>query len=600
MSPRQFSGPDHDPHAIESGFFAGSGDVGDVAWLRDLESRYRGLIQHLPAIVYIDGLGPDDPMIDVSPAIEPLLGIPREVWLSDPMAWQRVVHADDLDRVVRASAEAVDSQEPFRMQYRARHADGHDVWIREDAVVVRDEHGAPLYWLGLMLDVTELVSTQVGLRAVREQYGALVEQIPAIVYVDVADGSWLTTYVSPQIEAILGVTPEAYRDDPDLWARMLHPEDRERAIDAYERGRGSGLPFTMEYRLIGPDGRVVWFQDSALVLPGSDGRPALIQGVMLDITERKAAEDRLAYLAYHDHLTDMPNKAMFDELLDLALARARRNDRGVAVLALDVDNFKLVNDSLGHEAGDRLIRQLAERLREDTREMDLVARQGGDEFLMLLADVDRSSPLADADGVEIAAESVAHRVQQALAAPFTVDGTELYITTSIGISLWPRDGEDAGDLLRNADAAMFRAKTTGPGHFMFHRREGSDALSKLSLSTRLRKAVEERAWRLHYQPLVDLHDGSMFGVEALIRWPDPSGGLVPPGDFIPLAEEMGLIDAIGEWVVEELCRQDEIWRGQGLELEIGFNLSPRQLSQADPVGRIVAGSSRRRGWTPAA
>ena len=468
-----------DAHAIEAGFFARADAAAPgIEPMRDLEARYRGLIDHLPAIVYIDGVGEDDRMIDVSPAIESLLGITREAWLEDFMAWERVVHPEDRDRVLAASQEAVDSSEPFRVQYRARHADGHDVWIREDAVLVRDEAGTPRYWLGLMLDVSELVSTQEGLREAREQYGALVEQIPAIVYVDVADGSWLTTYVSPQIEAILGVSPEAYRGDPDLWARMLHPEDRQRTVAAYERGRDSGLPFTMEYRLIGPDGRVVWFQDSALVLPGVDGRPAFIQGVMLDITERKDAEDRLAYLAYHDHLTDMPNKAMFDELLDLALARARRQDRGLAVLALDVDNFKLVNDSLGHEAGDHLIRQLAERLRDATREMDLVARQGGDEFLMLLADVDLSSPLTDADGVMIAAESVAHRAQEALAAPFIVDGTELYITASIGIAVWPRDGEDAGDLLRNADAAMFRAKTTGPGHAMFHERDG------------LRRAVE--------------------------------------------------------------------------------------------------------------
>ncbi|MEX0983839.1 MAG: EAL domain-containing protein [Actinomycetota bacterium] len=579
--------PTADPHAIETGFFARAEAEGANEALAELEARYRGLIDHLPAVVYIDGVGDGDHRIDISPGISALLGIGRDMWLSEFMAWEQIVHPDDRDRVLAASAEAVSSGEDFRIQYRAIHADGHDVWIREEAVLVRDDAEVPLYWLGLMLDVGELVSTQVGLRAAQEQYGALVEQIPAIVYVDVADGSWMTTYVSPQIEEILGVAPETYRANPDLWARMLHPEDRERAIDAYERGRDSGVAFSMEYRLIGSDGRIVWFQDSALVLPGPTGAPAFIQGVMLDITERKAAEDRLAYLAYHDNLTDMPNKAMFDELLDLALARARRNDRGVAVLALDVDNFKLVNDSLGHEAGDRLIRMVADRLREDTREMDLMARQGGDEFLLLLGDIDPTSPLADTDGVTIAAESVAHRVQQALSQPFTVDGTELYITASIGIALYPRDGEDAGDLLRNADAAMFRAKTTGPGHFMFHEREGSNALSKLSMSTRLRKAVEQKVWRLHYQPLVDLHDGSMFGVEALIRWPGPNGGLTPPGEFIPLAEEMGLIDEIGEWVVEEICRQDAEWRAQGIELEIGFNLSPRQLSQADPVNRIA-------------
>ncbi len=458
---------------------------------------------------------------------------------------------------------------------------------RQPGTTTEGRNGAPA--------ADSALPTQGGLRDLEQRlaeaqskYGALVEQIPAIVYVDLADSSMQTTYVSPQIEAILGYTPQEYIDDPHLWSQMLHPDDRATALETYVRGRDAAEPFTFEYRLVARDGRIVWFRDSAVVLPAAEGRPGQIQGVMLDITERRLAEEQLAFLAYHDNLTGLPNKAMFYELLDLGLARARRHALGVAVITVDVDNFKLVNDSLGHEAGDVLIAQLASRLRDATRETDLVARQGGDEFLLLLADLDRTSPVSDDDGATIVAEAVANRVQQSLEAPFDVLGTELYVTVSMGISVFPSDAGGAADLVRNADAAMFRAKSLGPGGYVLHIVQDADALTKLSLSTRLRKAVEQKVWMLHYQPLVHLGTGEMIGVEALIRWPDPKGGLVPPGDFIPLAEEMGLIEAIGDWVVDEICRQAETWRADGLEIDIGFNLSPRQMWQPDLVDKILA------------
>ena len=439
--------------------------------------------------------------------------------------------------------------------------------------------------------VAELRRTDLELREADAKYRALVEQIPAIVYIDVADESMSTAYVSPQIQDLLGISPEEYIADPDLWYKHLHPDDKERALAAYLAGRDSGEPFTFEYRLLARDGRVVWFRDSAVVVKDAEGRPAFIHGVMLDITEAKKAEEQLAFLAYHDPLTGLPNRAMFEELLELALARARRHDLAVAVLFLDLDEFKLVNDSLGHEAGDELLRRVAERLREATRETDLVARQGGDEFLLLLADLETGvrTPLpGDADGAMLIAESVAARIQEALREPFRVAGTEVYVTASIGISLFPHHGGDGAALLRLADAAMFQSKRTGPGGYVIHAPTDADALMKLSLTTRLRRAVEERNWELHYQPLVDLADGRMVGVEALLRWPDPNGGLVPPGDFIPLAEEMGLIEAIGDWVVEELCRQDRRWREEGLDLEISFNLSTRELWRPELADRIAA------------
>jgi diguanylate cyclase (GGDEF)-like protein/PAS domain S-box-containing protein len=417
----------------------------------------------------------------------------------------------------------------------------------------------------------------------------VVEQIPAIVYTDVVDDTMSTIYVSPQIEELLGILPEEYIADPDLWAKQLHPDDKEHALQSYLEGRTSGEPFSFEYRLLARDGRVVWFRDSAVVGTDRAGSPAFVHGVMFDITERKNAEEQVAFLAYHDNLTGLPNRTMFEELLELGMARARRHDLSVAVLCIDVDDFKLVNESLGYEAGDALLRSVAERLREATRETDLVARQGGDEFLLLLADIEGGSVpgFEGTDGAILVVESVAARVHESLRAPFNVAGTELYVSASIGISMFPHDADDATALLKNADAAMYQSRKTVPGSYVLHWRQSEEALGKLSLTTRLRKAVENRNWQLHYQPVVELAEGKMVGVEALIRWDDPNGGLVPPGDFIPLAEEMGLIEAIGDWVVEELSRQAAVWRAEGLELEVSFNLSPRQLWQPDLTGKIL-------------
>jgi diguanylate cyclase (GGDEF)-like protein/PAS domain S-box-containing protein len=439
--------------------------------------------------------------------------------------------------------------------------------------------------LEVVLSDLERVDTD--LREANAKYRALVEQIPAIVYIDVADETMATTYVSPQIEALLGIKPQEYIDDADLWTKRLHPDDRERALTTYLQGRESGKPFTFEYRLLSGEGDPVWFRDSAVVVRDDRGEPAFIEGVMLDITDRKNAEEQAAFLAYHDKLTGLPNKAMFEELLELSIARARRHDLAVCVITTDLDDFKLVNDSLGHERGNELLGKLAERFREATRETDLVARPGGDEFLLLLADLERGGTPGAGDPV-LAAEAVASRVREALKEPFDLDGTEVYVTASIGIALFPNHAGDANELLRISDAAMYQSKRAAPGGYVVYSDKSDDSLGRLSLSTRLRKAVEHENWELHYQPIVNLGDGTMIGVEALIRWNDPGGGLVPPGDFIPLAEEMGLIEAIGDWVVEELARQDAAWRAEGLDVEMSFNLSPRQLWRPDIATRILS------------
>ena len=434
--------------------------------------------------------------------------------------------------------------------------------------------------LGSVRDARELLAGReaaVALVQAEARYRSLVEQIPAVVYSD--DGE-VTDYVNPQIAEILGVTPAEYQGDPGLWLRMVHPDDRDRVkaqSDAFIAGEGSDLD---DYRMVRPDGRVVWVRDRAYAHRDQQGKAIFEHGIMFDVTELKEAEARIAHLAYHDGLTALANRQLFEETLTLAVERAKRDRTAVAVVFLDLDNFKLVNDSLGHHAGDLLLTELADRLRTCTRETDLVARQGGDEFLMLLADLDP----AEADA---AATRVADRVVEALTHPFGLQGTEFHARGSIGISEYPRDALDAETLMKNADIAMYRAKRVEPGGHVFFASESDDAMVRLSFEQRLRKAVDDQNWVLHYQPVVDLGDRRVVGAEALIRWKD-SHGIVPPGEFIPVAEELGLIEAIGDWVFDQVARQQRAWQDAGLELEVSFNLSPRQLWTPRLADRLLA------------
>jgi diguanylate cyclase (GGDEF)-like protein/PAS domain S-box-containing protein len=290
------------------------------------------------------------------------------------------------------------------------------------------------------------------------RYRSLVEQIPAVVYADHGDD---TLYVSPQIEEILGVTPQAYVEDSDLWLRMVHPDDRawvKAQSDAFIAGDGGDLD---DYRMVRPDGRVVWIRDRAYAYRDDAGRVILEHGLLFDVTELKDAEARVTHMAYHDSLTGLANRQLFQESLLLAVQRARRDHTSIAVLYLDLDNFKELNDTLGHHAGDLLLAGLALRLQSSTRDADLVARQSGDEFLLLLGDL-------DPDDAGAIIERVLERVLAALEEPIDLAGTSFRAHGSIGVSRYPDDAHDAETLLRHADTAMYQAKRSGPGGYCFY------------------------------------------------------------------------------------------------------------------------------------
>ncbi|MBA3551327.1 MAG: EAL domain-containing protein [Actinobacteria bacterium] len=433
------------------------------------------------------------------------------------------------------------------------------------------------------------------LRPVRERprrglsYRELLERVPAVVYVAGRNGVSSTIYMSPQIEELTGYAPSAWEADAELWAKLLHPEDRERVLTEAKRTNESGELFDCEYRLLTRRGRTVWLRDRAQLVRGNDGT-LWWQGVLIDIAERKHAEDKVAFLAYHDQLTGLPNRTMFEEILELDLARARRHDLSVAVVSVDLDDFKLVNETLGYDAGDQLLGEVAARLTHVSRETDVVARLGGDQFLLLLSDLERGSSLRSApeeEGTTLTAEVVAARIQESMRRPFRLGDVELYATASLGISLYPVDAHDARTLIQNAEAAMYRSRKAGPGGYVIYPSGDRRTGARLKMGTLLHRAVERREWVLHYQPIVNLADGRTVGVEALVRWDDPARGILPPSEFIALAEEMGLIEPIGEWVLRELASQSVRWREQGLDLEVSFNLSPRQFWDPGLASKVI-------------
>ena len=291
---------------------------------------------------------------------------------------------------------------------------------------------------------------------------------------------------------------------------------------------------------------------------------------------------KLRRQAQHDGLTGLPNRAMLADHLSVALARARRGGRSVALAYIDLDDFKLVNDNLGHAAGDRLLVEVADRLRGSLRDTDVLARHGGDEFLLLLADLD------DADAARHAATATFDRIRAALDEPFRLDGAELAIGVSMGVSLFPEDAGDAATLHRHADASMYRAKESGGGLMVFEEGDSAAPLARLSLAARLRRAIDDDELELHYQPIWDLEAGGIMGMEALVRWRHPRRGLVPPLEFIPVAEQTGVIDALGDWVLRETCRQARVWQDLGLKPGFGVNVSPYQLRRPGFAARTLA------------
>ena len=419
------------------------------------------------------------------------------------------------------------------------------------------------------------------------RYRVLVESVPAAVYTDIYDPDITTAggtfYMSPQIEGILGYPPEAFIADPELWPKLIHPDDFDATIAAYVDHWATELPFRGDYRMLARDGSVVWLHDEAFIMNegASTGGRRISQGLLVDTTEQKRLQEQLVHDALHDPLTGLANRVLFRDHVERAIAGRHRRRRNIAVLFLDLDNFKVVNDSLGHRAGDRLLAEVGRRLSATIRATDIAARQGGDEFTILL------------DGVRGVAEATAsaERIAAALGKPIELDGRSIVVAVSIGIAMAGGPEVAADDLLAHADAAMYEAKGQGRArNAVFDPSMRIRATRRLEMEEELRTAIEEQQFELHYQPIVDLASNRIAGFEALVRWRHPERGLVPPMDFIPLAEASGLIVPLGKLITASACRQLRVVRElAGCDaLTMSVNVSPRQAVEPGFVAEVAA------------
>lgn len=534
------------------------------------ERRFRALVdQAADVILVVDG---NDNFTYASPAFEEILGYSEEQ--VESLVASDLAHPDDLENLSQALELAPQSALPTtRLEARLRTALGEWRWF-DIRLANRLDDPDVAGVVANLHDVTDRKASEEALIEAEARFRSSFEEAPIGVALVDKDGTILSANRS--YGNILGHPPE------DLVGRsvqeMTYSEDLESTAAGLRRlFAGEIETHHVEKRYVHADGHVIWVSLRASCVRDREGKALYAIGQIEDITERKALNEWMAHAAIHDALTDLPNRVLFMDRLQVALGRAERSDDHVAVVFLDLDRFKLINDAMGHDGGDRLLSAVAERVRKSVRPADTVARLGGDEFTILFENVSDES----------AATEMAERVASALEAPFILDAAEVFVTASMGVALSAPSHDSPDLLLRDADAAMYRAKELGRSSIeVYDPREDHWAVTRLRTGNDLHRAIQAQELELHYQPVVDLETSTMVGVEALARWQHPTRGLLLPAEFIELAEDTGMIVRLGEWALREACTQIAMWRllqsrsgGATTPLHVSVNVSPRQLAE---------------------
>jgi diguanylate cyclase (GGDEF)-like protein/PAS domain S-box-containing protein len=540
------------------------------------------LVDRLPLVTYVEAATPAGTALHPSRQVEALLGYSVDDWVADPDFFAKTLHPDDRERVLAQAEECSRTGTPFACEYRLVARDGRVVWVKDERLAFADEGGTPLFTQGYLIDITTSKESEQRLEAEHEaarvlnEAKTLDEAAPAILRVLCDAFSWAagelwlldrrgdilrcTSTHGPPVSDMATAHGASRKDVAEEVRRHGKPVWRgeARGLNAY------GLPIGLGEDLLG----VFVFQGRGLRKPDAMlARTLRFVGVQFaQFVERKQVETQLRHQALHDGLTDLPNRTLFNDRLSQALAVSRRNRSPLAVLLMDLDSFKEINDTLGHQSGDALLEDLGHRLEKCVRGADTVARLGGDEFGFLLVDV--TAP---------GAAEVVDRIRQALSEPFRLHGLTLQVEASIGIALFPDHGESADELLRRADVAMYVAKRSGAAFAFYDPTDDEHTPIRLAMLGELRRALDQHELVLHYQPEVMLDTGAVRRVEALLRWDHPTRGLLLPAEFLQAADKTGLMDALTRYVIDEALRQRREWSLAGLELDVAVNVSMRNL-----------------------
>jgi two-component system CheB/CheR fusion protein len=564
--------------------FSGDGPRLAVVSHEDITARKQGerllRLQGRALDAIADGLAIADardrsyPLVYVNKAFERITGYAAAEVLGENC---RFLQGDDRDQPgldeIRAALAAFRPARTLLRNYRKDHT---LFWNELSIFPVTDDRGAPAYFVGVQRDMTAAISAEQALSASRDR-----EKL-ALSFSNVGTFEWdvrsgrITG--SELFMRLHGIDEARGAMDQTALRRTILEEDRPAFEDALKLCLAGHDDLDVEYRVRWPDGTIHWLHTKGDAESSSGGIPVRLLCLSQDITERREADERVRYIAHHDALTGLPNRALLRDRLQQAINAARRNRTRIAVLFIDLDHFKAVNDSLGHQVGDQLLQSVATRLKACTRDSDTLCRQSGDEYIVVLPDIRDSNEAAH----------VAAKILEALSQPHQIEGHELRVTPSIGISIYPDDGDTLDVLVRHADAAMYHAKGSGRGNYQFSLPALNQLASrKLEITSQLRQAIVHGELELHYQPQIDVTTGGIVGLEALVRWRHPERGLVLPDTFIPVAEDSELILDLGEWVLDQACRQASLWRAAGLaQIPIAVNFSALQFRQKNVIEKI--------------
>jgi diguanylate cyclase (GGDEF)-like protein/PAS domain S-box-containing protein len=496
---------------------------------------------------------------------------PSDLLLNDRLSYEELTHPEDRDRVRRVVNEALAARRRFELEYRIQHADGNVRWVWERGIGLYDEAGNVTSLEGIIEDVSQRKESDLARHEAERRYHSLFENAIEGIFRTSPDGHYLDA--NPALARIYGF------ESPDELMASLRDIREQLYVDATRReefmriikARGSISGF--ESQVYRKNGDAIWISENARAV--FDGAQVLYyEGTVEDVTDRKLYQARIEQQANYDTLTGLANRSLLNDRLQQAIFTAASYGTRLAIVFVDLDRFKFINDSLGHHVGDQLLKVMADRFRSCTREFDTVARLGGDEFVLLI----------NGQGEPDSVGAVMERMLEVISQPWRSAGQgEFEVTCSIGVALYPDDGADAETLLKHADSAMYRAKEHGRNNFQFFTNELNRTMKeRLELESNLRRALDRGQFELLYQPRLDMSSRELTGCEALIRWQLPGRGAIGPSSFIPIAEETGLIAPIGRWVLQTACAQNKAWQDAGFKpCVVSVNVSPRQFRRDD-------------------